>query len=90
MLSVQAQAAIETQPPATAGGAPIVARSVGKQFAGKSGLFTALEDVSFDIRGGEFVSLIGPSGCGKSTLMLITAGLVPASSSSADKSCSAR
>ena len=25
------------------------------------------------------MSLIGPSGCGKSTLMLITAGLVPAS-----------
>jgi NitT/TauT family transport system ATP-binding protein len=80
VLTVQAAAAVEAQQSATAGGAPIVARSVGKRFAGKSGMFTALEDVSFDIRGGEFVSLIGPSGCGKSTLMLITAGLVPASS----------
>ena len=79
MLTVQASTAIEARPSASIGGASIVSRGVGKQFAGKGGMFTALEDVSFDIRGGEFVSLIGPSGCGKSTLMLITAGLVPVS-----------
>jgi NitT/TauT family transport system ATP-binding protein len=79
VLTVQAATAIEARPSAAVGGASIVSRAVGKRFAGKGGMFTALEDVSFDIRGGEFVSLIGPSGCGKSTLMLITAGLVPAS-----------
>jgi NitT/TauT family transport system ATP-binding protein len=35
----------------------------------------ALRGVSFDIRRGEFVSLLGPSGCGKSTALRIVAGL---------------
>ena len=66
-------------PPRTvdSGGAPIEGRGITKRFPGKGAPFTAIEDVSFSIAGGEFVSLIGPSGCGKSTLMLIAAGLSP-------------
>ncbi|WP_435365577.1 ABC transporter ATP-binding protein [Haloarchaeobius sp. DYHT-AS-18] len=36
---------------------------------------TAIDDLSIDIRDGEFVSLVGPSGCGKSTTMETIAGL---------------
>jgi len=36
---------------------------------------TALKDLQFSVRGGEFVCVLGPSGCGKTTLLNIIAGL---------------
>ncbi len=38
------------------------------------GPLCAVDDVSFDIRRGEFFSLLGPSGCGKTTLLRMLAG----------------
>jgi NitT/TauT family transport system ATP-binding protein len=39
------------------------------------GSHVVLDDLSFTIQTGEFVTLFGPNGCGKSTLMNILAGL---------------
>ena len=36
----------------------------------------ALENISFDIYEGEFVSIVGPSGCGKSTILSILSNLI--------------
>lgn len=40
----------------------------------------ALNNVSFDVNRGEFVTIVGPSGCGKSTLLKIATGLLKQSS----------
>lgn len=44
--------------------------------AGTPGEVNALDDVSVDIAGGEFISLIGPSGCGKSTMLRLIGDLL--------------
>ena len=38
------------------------------------GLFTAVKDVSLQIRQGEFFSFLGPSGCGKTTILRAISG----------------
>jgi ABC-type nitrate/sulfonate/bicarbonate transport system ATPase subunit len=48
---------------------------VTKRFGVGDAAIIAVEDMSFDVAEGEFVSLIGPSGCGKSTLFHIIGGL---------------
>lgn len=37
----------------------------------------ALNDITIDVKDGEFLAMVGPSGCGKTTLMNIVAGLLP-------------
>ncbi|MFT4174008.1 MAG: ABC transporter ATP-binding protein [Rhodocyclaceae bacterium] len=67
---------------AAASSAPtlIQLQDVTKTYAGKDGPVQSLLPISFDIREGEFVSVVGPSGCGKSTLLKLVAGLLPISS----------
>ena len=47
-----------------------------KRFTTAEGPLVAVDDVSFSVARGEFVSIIGPSGCGKSTLFNIIGGLL--------------
>ena len=49
---------------------------VGMKYQSPNGEINAVEDVSFSVERGEFVSLVGPSGCGKSTLLSIISGLI--------------
>jgi ABC-2 type transport system ATP-binding protein len=44
------------------------------------GAFTAVDDLSFTVRGGEIVGLIGPNGAGKTTTLRTLAGILRPSS----------
>lgn len=39
----------------------------------------AINDISFSVSEGEFISIVGPSGCGKSTILSILSNLIPKS-----------
>ncbi len=51
-------------------------RNINKSFDGKN----VLNNLSFDLLEGEFLSILGPSGCGKTTLLRILIGLEKADS----------
>jgi NitT/TauT family transport system ATP-binding protein len=67
---------LETTDPPTAADPSqsyVIVEGLQKRFASHGR--AAIEDVSFDVERGTFLSIIGPSGCGKSTLLHIMAGL---------------
>ncbi len=49
---------------------------ITKRFGSGADAVTAIEDVSFTLARGRFLSILGPSGCGKTTLFNIIAGLI--------------
>jgi len=54
----------------------VAIRNINMRF----GEMPVLDDISLEVRDGEFVCILGPSGCGKSTLLNIVGGFVKATS----------
>jgi putative ABC transport system ATP-binding protein len=53
----------------------IICKNVTKAYQSGENWFFALKDANFEIKQGDFVSILGPSGSGKSTLMHLLGGL---------------
>ena len=54
----------------------LVAENIGVRFETAEGPVIAVDDMTLEVRPGEFLSIIGPSGCGKSTLFNVIGGLL--------------
>ncbi|HYE67507.1 MAG TPA: ABC transporter ATP-binding protein [Anaerovoracaceae bacterium] len=50
--------------------------NIEQKYQAENGEITAIQDISFTAKKGEFVSIVGPSGCGKSTLLSIISGIL--------------
>ena len=75
-------ATVETASPEAALRTRVDIRNLGKVFQLGGSTIEAVQDVSFTVKEGEFVSLLGPSGSGKSTVLNMIATLLAPSSGS--------
>ena len=51
-------------------------KNIRKKYHTKNEEVLAIDNFSYDVEQGDFVSIVGPSGCGKSTILSILAGLI--------------
>lgn len=50
--------------------------NIEQKYQAENGEITAIKNVSFSAKKGDFISIVGPSGCGKSTLLSIISGIL--------------
>ena len=50
-------------------------KNLSKKYYNKLQEILAIDDISLDVKEGEFLAIVGPSGCGKSTLLNIIGGI---------------
>ena len=53
----------------------LLLEKISRSFPSPNGPMLAIENLSLNVKEGEFLCIVGPSGCGKSTLLNIMAGL---------------
>jgi NitT/TauT family transport system ATP-binding protein len=70
MMDLAGEVGVETKTSA------VELRGVTVRFMSERRATTALENVSFSLAAGGFLTLLGPSGCGKSTLLRVVADIV--------------
>lgn len=50
-------------------------KNLSKKYYSKKNELVAIDNLSLNIRDGEYLAIVGPSGCGKSTLLNIIGGI---------------
>jgi NitT/TauT family transport system ATP-binding protein len=59
----------------------LVVNNITKSFRSENSfhieVIKVLENISFTVNSGEFITIFGPNGCGKSTLLNIISGILP-------------
>jgi spermidine/putrescine transport system ATP-binding protein len=68
--------AVQQQQPQDRGRVPMSAGVQLDHITVRFGQFTAVDDATLDIKGGEFFSFLGPSGCGKTTILRTVSGFL--------------
>ena len=51
-------------------------KDLSKYYYTKDGEVKAIDNISFNVKNGDFIAIVGPSGCGKSTLLSILSGII--------------